>query len=210
MVACYIQRAIQLGRTRLDFLRGDEPYKYEWGAVDSPIERLLVQRTGRRPGEGALRWAPTTAWVEPCADPEADRQPIEGGRVRVVEVMATGTNGGAQEHVYSLVTRLNPSLLRRSRRLALARQQRPPPGEGRHRGHRHRRARRSARRPGAGRTARRRSSRRSSTTTCTGPRSSGPAPRCCSARRAAGGRPSSRPSIRAGSAAPTTARRCAS
>jgi CelD/BcsL family acetyltransferase involved in cellulose biosynthesis len=45
MVACYIQRAIQLGRTRLDFLRGDEPYKYEWGAVDSPIERLLVQRT---------------------------------------------------------------------------------------------------------------------------------------------------------------------
>ena len=45
MVACYIQRAIKLGRTRLDFLRGDEPYKYEWGAVDSPIERLLVQRT---------------------------------------------------------------------------------------------------------------------------------------------------------------------
>jgi CelD/BcsL family acetyltransferase involved in cellulose biosynthesis len=45
MVACYIQRAIQLGRTRLDFLRGNEPYKYEWGAIDSPIERLLVQRT---------------------------------------------------------------------------------------------------------------------------------------------------------------------
>ncbi len=46
---------------------------------------------------------------EPCADLEADRQPIEGGRVRVVEVMATGTNGGAQEHVFSLVTRLNPA-----------------------------------------------------------------------------------------------------
>jgi CelD/BcsL family acetyltransferase involved in cellulose biosynthesis len=45
MVACYIKRAIELGRTRLDFLRGDEPYKYEWGAVDSPIERLLVLRT---------------------------------------------------------------------------------------------------------------------------------------------------------------------
>ncbi len=45
MVACYIQRAIALGRTRLDFLRGNEPYKYEWGAADSPIERLLVQRT---------------------------------------------------------------------------------------------------------------------------------------------------------------------
>ena len=47
MVARYVQRAIELGRSRLDFLRGDEPYKYEWGAVDSPIERLLVQRTDR-------------------------------------------------------------------------------------------------------------------------------------------------------------------
>jgi CelD/BcsL family acetyltransferase involved in cellulose biosynthesis len=45
MVACYVQRAIALGRTRLDFLRGNEPYKYEWGATNSPIERLLVQRT---------------------------------------------------------------------------------------------------------------------------------------------------------------------
>ncbi len=44
MVASYIQRAIELGRTRLDFMRGNEPYKYEWGAVDEPIERLLVQR----------------------------------------------------------------------------------------------------------------------------------------------------------------------
>jgi len=55
MVACYIQRAIELGRTRLDFLRGNEPYKYEWGAVDEPIERLLVQRTeaGKMSGTGA-------------------------------------------------------------------------------------------------------------------------------------------------------------
>jgi CelD/BcsL family acetyltransferase involved in cellulose biosynthesis len=45
MVACYIQRAIGQGRKRLDFLRGNEPYKYEWGAVDVPIERLLVLRT---------------------------------------------------------------------------------------------------------------------------------------------------------------------
>lgn len=45
MVACYIQRAIEQGRRRLDFLRGNEPYKYEWGAVDVPIERLLVLRT---------------------------------------------------------------------------------------------------------------------------------------------------------------------
>ena len=47
---------------------------------------------------------------EPCADFEYTRRaPLEGGRVRVVEVMATGTNGGAQEHVHSLVTRLDPS-----------------------------------------------------------------------------------------------------
>ena len=46
---------------------------------------------------------------EPCADLTVNRRSIEGGRVRVVEIMATGTNGGAQEHVYSLVTRLDPA-----------------------------------------------------------------------------------------------------
>ncbi len=45
MVACYIQRAIAQGRNRVDFMRGNESYKYAWGAVDQPIERLLVQRT---------------------------------------------------------------------------------------------------------------------------------------------------------------------
>jgi CelD/BcsL family acetyltransferase involved in cellulose biosynthesis len=44
MVAAYIQRAIADGCRRLDFLRGDEPYKYEWGAVDEPIQRILVRR----------------------------------------------------------------------------------------------------------------------------------------------------------------------
>ena len=44
--------------------------------------------------------------LEPCQEP-VDRRPADGGRVRVVEVLATGTNGGAQEHVYSLVTRLD-------------------------------------------------------------------------------------------------------
>jgi glycosyltransferase involved in cell wall biosynthesis len=46
---------------------------------------------------------------EPCADVVVTRAPLGGGRVRVVEVMATGTNGGAQEHVYSLVKRLDPA-----------------------------------------------------------------------------------------------------
>ncbi len=33
--------------------------------------------------------------------------PGPDGRIRVVEIMATGTNGGAQEHVYNLVSRLD-------------------------------------------------------------------------------------------------------
>ena len=45
MSAMYIRRAIELGRSSLDFLRGDESYKYEWGAVDEPIQRILVRRT---------------------------------------------------------------------------------------------------------------------------------------------------------------------
>ena len=45
---------------------------------------------------------------QPCLEPD-ERGPLPGGRVRVVEVMATGTNGGAQEHVFSLATRLNPA-----------------------------------------------------------------------------------------------------
>jgi len=44
MVYAYVQRALAAGKRRLDFLRGDEPYKYEWGAVDEPIQRILVRR----------------------------------------------------------------------------------------------------------------------------------------------------------------------
>jgi CelD/BcsL family acetyltransferase involved in cellulose biosynthesis len=44
MVARYIERAIAAGKRRLDFLRGDEPYKYVWGSVDEPIQRILVRR----------------------------------------------------------------------------------------------------------------------------------------------------------------------
>ena len=47
MVHAYVERAIAAGKRRLDFLRGDEPYKYEWGAVDEPIQRLLVRRRTR-------------------------------------------------------------------------------------------------------------------------------------------------------------------
>ena len=45
---------------------------------------------------------------DPCLEP-VERPAIPGGRVRVVEVVATGTNGGAQEHVYGLLTRIDPT-----------------------------------------------------------------------------------------------------
>ena len=45
---------------------------------------------------------PGLSAVEGLAPPSADR-------IRVVEVLATGTNGGAQEHLYSLLTRMDGS-----------------------------------------------------------------------------------------------------
>jgi len=42
--AAYLRDRLAAGRRRFDFLRGDEAYKYEWGAVDEPIHRLLVER----------------------------------------------------------------------------------------------------------------------------------------------------------------------
>jgi hypothetical protein len=49
----YMRHAIETGKRRFDFLRGDEPYKYEWGATDEPIQRLLVRRDAAGIGEGA-------------------------------------------------------------------------------------------------------------------------------------------------------------
>ena len=43
-----IQFAIERGMHSFDFLRGNEPYKYEWGSVDEPIQRLLVRRDEAR------------------------------------------------------------------------------------------------------------------------------------------------------------------
>ncbi|MFP5341767.1 MAG: glycosyltransferase [Candidatus Limnocylindria bacterium] len=36
------------------------------------------------------------------------RPALRGGRIRVVQILATGTNGGAQEHLHGLVTRMDP------------------------------------------------------------------------------------------------------
>jgi CelD/BcsL family acetyltransferase involved in cellulose biosynthesis len=42
--ALLFQDRIAAGRRRFDFLRGQERYKYEWGAVDEPIYRVLARR----------------------------------------------------------------------------------------------------------------------------------------------------------------------
>ena len=44
MIHAYVRRALERGIRRMDFLRGDESYKYEWGAVDEPIQRVLLRR----------------------------------------------------------------------------------------------------------------------------------------------------------------------
>jgi len=51
--AMYLMDRLKAGRRRFDFLRGDEPYKYEWGAKDETIERLLVLRDEALPEEAA-------------------------------------------------------------------------------------------------------------------------------------------------------------
>src|SRR5215217_6932366 len=60
-----------------------------------------------RPPNGSAMTS-RTAW-DPCLAP-VNRRPVRGHpRVRVVQVLATGTNGGAQEHVFNLVTRMDAS-----------------------------------------------------------------------------------------------------
>jgi glycosyltransferase involved in cell wall biosynthesis len=48
------------------------------------------------------------AW-DPCLSPVRRRATRSRQRIRVVEVLATGTNGGAQEHVFNLVSRMDPA-----------------------------------------------------------------------------------------------------
>jgi glycosyltransferase involved in cell wall biosynthesis len=44
----------------------------------------------------------------PCLETVARPVPTGDRRIRVVEVLATGTNGGAQEHLFGLLSRLDP------------------------------------------------------------------------------------------------------
>ncbi len=42
--AMTIENAIEAGMTCYDFLRGNEPYKYDLGGIDSPIYQCMVER----------------------------------------------------------------------------------------------------------------------------------------------------------------------
>jgi CelD/BcsL family acetyltransferase involved in cellulose biosynthesis len=42
--AAYLRDRIERGDRRFDFLRGNEAYKYEWGAQDTPLSRLIITR----------------------------------------------------------------------------------------------------------------------------------------------------------------------
>ena len=44
LIAEVMADAVRHGATRFDFLRGREPYKYDWGAVDAPQHRRRVER----------------------------------------------------------------------------------------------------------------------------------------------------------------------
>jgi CelD/BcsL family acetyltransferase involved in cellulose biosynthesis len=39
-----IQWSIEAGRTELDFMRGDETYKYNFGGIDKQVLRIQVSR----------------------------------------------------------------------------------------------------------------------------------------------------------------------
>ena len=55
-----------------------------------------------------VQMPPASLTADPCYEPVI-RLPLPGSRdrIRVVELLATGTSGGAQEHLYNLVTRLD-------------------------------------------------------------------------------------------------------
>jgi CelD/BcsL family acetyltransferase involved in cellulose biosynthesis len=44
LLAQLIQHAIAEGRTRFDFLQGNEDYKYRFGGVDEPVHRMSIRR----------------------------------------------------------------------------------------------------------------------------------------------------------------------
>ena len=148
LVYAYIARALaSAARRRFDFLRGNEPYKYEWGAVDEPSSASWSA------GVTADDERPVGRPIPASRSSSARRS--AAAAIRVVELLATGTNGGAQEHLYSLVTRIDHDALRRLDRRRSRRAAPSASSSRRAPGPRHRRAGRRDRRRCARRVPRR-------------------------------------------------------
>jgi len=97
--------AILAGRRRFDYLRGDEPYKYDVGRSGRAIQRLLVVRTNRR-----LRWRPASR--RRLASSRKDRPPSPAGaRCASVGAPRDGHDGGPR----STYTRSCPAWTRAAR-----------------------------------------------------------------------------------------------
>ncbi|MBI3091573.1 MAG: GNAT family N-acetyltransferase [Candidatus Tectomicrobia bacterium] len=46
VIAYHLRSGIERGRTGYDFMRGDEEYKYRFGATDTPLYRVCLERLG--------------------------------------------------------------------------------------------------------------------------------------------------------------------
>ncbi|MBI2781912.1 MAG: glycosyltransferase family 4 protein [Chloroflexi bacterium] len=77
--------------------------RHDHGPVQAPVINSHAS-----PAAYTLRMPPSALSSDPCFEPVV-RLPLPASRdrIRVVELLATGTSGGAQEHVFNLVTRLD-------------------------------------------------------------------------------------------------------
>ena len=61
LVVKLIERSIEQGFKRFDFLRGEERYKYDLGAVALPLHAVHIRRDGHRPAAGVSSPRPANA-----------------------------------------------------------------------------------------------------------------------------------------------------
>src|SRR6185295_4088585 len=75
------------------------------GRASAAHPRPAVRHGSRRVTATGFRMPPAALTTDPCFEPVI-RLPLPGSRdrIRVVELLATGSSGGAQEHLYNLVS----------------------------------------------------------------------------------------------------------
>ena len=72
LIAHALEDAVSRGDSEFDFLRGNEPYKYRWGAVDR-FNRRMLYASPTLAGAWAARAITTELAVEATAKRLADR-----------------------------------------------------------------------------------------------------------------------------------------